>query len=449
MARVERVSVHTSIALDTAWELTSLAPGAAADPVALDALDVPASQWTPALVPGTVASALRATKAWDVGGAKVAFDARDFWYRGKFEAVPAEDGEALVLRFAGLATVADVWLNGVHVLRSENMFHAHDVDVTSLVRGGAAGEPGELRNEIVIRFHSLTALLQVKRPRPRWRTRLVENQQLRWHRTTLLGRIPGWTPPVAPVGPFRAVSLERRRVVDVREADLQSRLEGDLGVVRARIVVASIDGLTVPGSASGSPSSRAPGGSLVVSAASLHVGESRAALTVTAEGGGVFALTGELRIDDVARWWPHTHGAPALHAAKVVLLAETRGREAHVEIDLGHVGFRTVEVVTDDGGFAVRVNGVDIFCRGACWTTTDIVTLGAGDSGGHAAAIALAKDGGMNMLRVGGTMIYEDDAFYAACDAAGILVWQDFMFANMDYPGEDPAFLASVKREAS
>ena len=29
-----------------------------------------------------------------------------------------------------------------------------------------------------------------------------------------------------------------------------------------------------------------------------------------------------------------------------------------------------------------------------------------------------------------------------------MLVWQDFMFANMDYPAQEPAFLASVQREA-
>ena len=56
---------------------------------------------------------------------------------------------------------------------------------------------------------------------------MVKQQQLRWVRTTLLGRTPGWSPPAAPVGPWRAVWLERRRVVVIGEPALQSSLAED------------------------------------------------------------------------------------------------------------------------------------------------------------------------------------------------------------------------------
>ncbi len=53
------------------------------------------------------------------------------------------------------------------------------------------------------------------------------------------------------------------------------------------------------------------------------------------------------------------------------------------------------------------------------------------------------------MIRVGGTMTYEADAFHAWCDRLGLLVWQEFGFANFDYALDDPAFAANVDREAS
>ena len=50
------------------------------------------------------------------------------------------------------------------------------------------------------------------------------------------------------------------------------------------------------------------------------------------------------------------------------------------------------------------------------------------------------------MLRIGGTMIYEADALHDALDEYGVLLWQDLMFANLDYP-DDPAFTAGVVGE--
>ena len=60
--------------------------------------------------------------------------------------------------------------------------------------------------------------------------------------------------------------------------------------------------------------------------------------------------------------------------------------------------------------------------------------------------VGSAAGANMNMLRVWGGGIYEDDAFYELCDKNGILIWHDFMFACMMYPG-DQAFLDNVRQE--
>ena len=202
--------------------------------------DLDGLAWIPAHVPGTAAGALR-----DAGREPGDLDAQDWWFRTTFEADPAEAGEELVLRLDGLATLAEVFLNGELVRRSESMFATHSIDIGARVRG---------RNELAIRFRALRPELGVqRRPRARWRTRLVSDNNLRWFRTMLLGRIPAFSRGPAAVGPWRPVWLERRRALVVEGLDVHSRLDGDDGVVT---VQARLRGLERPARRSRRPRGR-------------------------------------------------------------------------------------------------------------------------------------------------------------------------------------------------
>lgn len=398
-----------SVPLSSGWRLMSTPPNALN---CVDQLHQRPTDWIDATVPGTVAHALRAAGRWSFDD-PTDLDDRDWWFRATFDADDAGGDMQPELRFDGLATLAEVWVNGEHVLSSANMFQSHTIPIGSLRARD---------NEVAICFRSLSAALARRRPRPRWKTKLVKHQQLRWIRTTLLGRIPGWSPSPAPVGPWRGIQLVWRRPAAPREVDVKPSLDADgSGVVEFSCRV-PLDSATVSGV--------------------LECAGRRVPLHVERVDEGML-ISGVLRIPDVDPWWPHTHGTPALYACTATITVDDAVQTVHV----GPLGFRRVEVHDSDGGFALRINGVDVFCRGACWTTADVVNPGncAAES---ARTLARLADAGANMVRVGGTMVYQDEAFYRRCDALGLLVWQDFMFANMDYPEGDPAFVASVEREA-
>jgi beta-mannosidase len=399
------------------WEICATAPGAFSEPGHL--AGVTADQWIKAPFLGPVAAVLRSVQRWSLDGPPRRFDADDWWYRTEFEVPELQAAEELWLGFDGLATLADVWLNGHTLLHSSSMFVAHEHKVRALLKAGS--------NSLVLRFHSLDALLAAKRPRPRWRAPMLAHQQMRWFRTTLLGRTPGWSPPAAVVGPWKDIWWERRSGLCVTPTSLNATLAPDgAGTVT---VACTVHGVAGP----------------AIDRVELEVSRAdaahRAALRRNADG----VFSGAVAIAQAVPWWPHTHGEPALYQLRLV--THLRGVQEPVTTDLGSTGFRSLRLDTTDGGFALHVNGVPVFCRGACWTPLDVVSLRATPEATRD-AVTQVRDAGMNMLRVGGTMVYEDTAFFNACDELGVLVWQEFMFANMDYPEQDAAFMDNVRIEA-
>ena len=401
--RIERVSNQRRTPLAARWSLRR-AEG----------------EWLEIAGPTTVAAALRAIGQWSLDAPAERFDADDWSFRAQFDAPPrfaADTRRALV--FGGLAGLCEVTLNGTPLLTSSNMHLRHTCTEPALAAGG---------NELLLRFASLDRWLAQKRPRPRWRAPMVAHQQLRWARTTLLGRTPGWSPPAAAVGPWGAIEWLESRHVEVTRLRMNALVDSADGVVSLSVDLAPL-----------SSAARIEHAELVL----RREGHTyRATLASTEPGGSTFATT--LTVPEAALWWPHTHGEPALYAAQLVVHASDAAEP--VTIDLGSIGFRTLALDQTNGDFALRINGVPVFCRGACWTPLDVVSLEATPEATHA-ALAQVRDAGMNMLRVSGSMVYEGEAFFDACDALGILVWQDFMFANMDYPNHDAAFAASVRDE--
>lgn len=114
-----------------------------------------------------------------------------------------------------------------------------------------------------------------------------------------------------------------------------------------------------------------------------------------------------------------------------------------------NIGLRTIELIQEKDqtgkSFYFKLNGKSVFMKGANVVPPDSFLPRVSDST-YFSLVENAKKANMNMLRVWGGGVYFDDAFYEACDANGILVWQDFMFACSMYPG-DEKFVQNVKQE--
>ncbi len=381
--------------LDAGWQCVSTPAGACATPAALDAY----TNWIDAPVPGTIASAHRAAGAKEDALAQP-FALSDHWYRITLDA----HGKRR-LRFNGLATVAEIWMDERKLLESDSMFVEHELDIEFTGH-----------TTLFICFRSIAAALAAKRGRARWRPKLAQPATLRNVRTTLLGHMPGWCPTIQPVGPWRPVELIGESQTSIDRVEMTPRVNGADGLLDVTVRFFH---------------AQAPRDMRIA------CGEVSAALAWK----DAHTAIARVRVPQARLWWPHTHGEPARYGVKLI-------GASYEEIALGEVGFRTIEIDrgSDGAGFQIVVNGVPVFARGACWTSADIVALDAPreklDS-----IFKHCRQVGLNIIRVSGTTLYESNAFYELADTHGILVWQDFAFANFDYP-TDEAFTLSVQREA-
>ena len=146
-------------------------------------------------------------------------------------------------------------------------------------------------------------------------------------------------------------------------------------------------------------------------------------------------------------WWPNGMGEQPLYevSAKVV---DAKG--VVCDSRRFHIGLRTLEIDRRhmDGGsrFCVKVNGRDVYCRGGNLGPHDVILARLTDAK-YEALVSEAKNAHMTMFRINGVSIFEGQAFYDACDRAGILIFHDFPFACATYPDFDAHFREVVRDE--
>lgn len=317
----------------------------------------------------------------------------------------SSDGVAAELCIEGLDTIAEVRLNGETVLQAANAFRRWRVDVSAHLRAG--------ENEISIRFASVVreaARLQAEQPFPvpyAAQNCPIPNGNMIRKPACDFGW--DWNIALAPFGIWGGIRLEP---LGPRIRDIIVSQHHHAG--RAEVVVDVLaDGPQVSVSLCG-----------VSAAAAVVAGRARAILT----------------IENPDLWWPAGQGGQPLHDLRVTMGDVTATRR---------IGLRQLDLVSEPDAagrsFGFRVNGRDVFAKGANWIPADALH-------GRITEVAVrdllqsAVDAHMNMIRVWGGGRYEPDWFYDICDELGLMVWQDFMFACNLYPST-PAFLAEVDAE--
>ncbi len=383
-----------------------------------------ATDWLPAMVPGTVHTDLMANgvipdPSFRMNENAVQWVDKQQWvYRRSFE-VPEEvlREKKVLLKANGLDTYATVSINGRKVGSSDNMFIDHEFNVRRTLKSGT--------NSIEILFDSpvLRAMALEKKHGP---LEVALEPHRVYVRKAQYSFSWDWGPKLTTSGIWRSISLEAYSGGKLRSPFAQVvTLRSDAATVKLDV---EIEG---------------NGGGRDAVKFVVTDGETRLEAAGQVKRGNASAT---VRIPHPQLWWPNGQGDQPMYSATATLI---RGDE---EIDAIEFRFavRTVRLMQEKDAegksFVFVINGRKVFCKGADWIPADNFLPRIEDSR-YEQLLLLAKKAHMNMIRVWGGGIYEDDRFYDLCDRLGILVWQDFMFACGEYP-DDRWFLDSVQEEA-
>ena len=351
-----------------------------------------------------------------------------------------------VLIFEGLDVYAQVYLNGQRLGECDDMFIPWEFPVAGLLREGV--------NRLEVRFASPVTAVQDKRER--WGAFTLERLYTRRLQCTYGW---DWVERLVTLGIWKPV-----------------RLVTDAPATVIRDVYVYTDCLTRYGAQVG----------IEVTAQGSCDGSCR--LTVELhdpEGTAVHRESQPLRepvftrtvsVPDARLWYPNGYGAQPLYTL-LVELALPDGIVQKREIPFG---IRTVTVwqaadAPDSAyaarcralqqcsylesayagrldrnetfsGFTVLVNDTPVFCMGADWVPTEPFPS-AEQPEKVERLLTLARQAGVNMLRVWGGGLFESEQFYTLCDRLGILVTQDLLMACGSYPEEDAHFMELLGRE--
>ncbi|MGW1835134.1 glycoside hydrolase family 2 protein [Streptomyces sp. NPDC002067] len=306
------------------------------------------------------------------------------------------------LVFDGLDTAAYITLGGRPVGTTRNMHRGYRFDVT--------GRTGQLEVRFASAYDEAAAVRAVTGDRPN-----VYPEPSQYIRKMACNFGWDWGPTLVTAGIWRPVRLEHWSTARIAHVRPLVTVDEGTGRVEVRLEI-----------------ERTAQGRGRTLRAEARVAGARAEAVLTGDEAVL-----RLEVAQPRLWWPRGYGDQPLHDLQVTLHDDSG------PLDTWHrrIGFRTVTLdrsADEHGtGFTLVVNGERIFARGVNWIPDDAF-LPRITPERYRTRLTQAADAGVDLVRVWGGGIYEDHAFYDACDELGLMVWQDFLFACAAYPEEQP-----------
>lgn len=318
------------------------------------------------------------------------------------------------LHFEGLDTYSKVYLNNTLILSSKNAFRHYHIPIKSLLKSN---------NTLRIEFTPTSKIEALKKHQLPYE--LPEGDRV-FTRKAQFQYGWDWGPKLNTVGIWKPIYLKAWDTALITDIYIsQETLTSIQAQLMAHVTIASdvskeaqiaiqVDGQTI------------------LKTISLHKGTHTYMVPIS--------------IDTPKLWWTHNLGDPFLYNFEVQLLISQKILDQKTL----RKGIRILELVTQKDSigqsFYFKLNGVPVYMKGANYIPQNSFQNKV-TSTHYNKLLNDVVTANMNMLRVWGGGIYENDIFYELCDEKGILIWQDFMFACAMYPG-DQQFLTNVEQEA-
>lgn len=330
--------------------------------------------------------------------------------------------DRVLLRCHGLDTIATVSINGAAIAQTDNMYRTYEFDVKPHLHAGS--------NTIQVDFAA---------PMPYQRRMDAEKGEMAgwvepmristgaWIRKEPCNFGWDWGPKMVTSGIWRDIELVAFHTARLTDVEIMQHHEDGTVTLGVKVTAERLSDAPLT--------------------ATVHITRDDRKISHTVIPMVDNIAETIIAIPDPALWWPNGMGEQPLYAVTVTLSSGDETLDAQRRT----IGLRTLtlERHADEWGesFYFACNGMPFFAKGANWIPITPY-IGTETPERYETFVQAAADANMNMLRVWGGGIYEDDHFYHLCDRLGLTVWQDFMFACGTYPARDEDFMANVTAEA-